>query len=152
MRRWQDHRAHWRRGPSFTWFPPWIRELMCPFCHLLWQYFLVLSVWTWQCPFLSHLVFFKLRWYDNSANGNGIQLRQSLNVDRLDKFKDWLFKLSCAAPGRSSYYFSIYLYFHLPCAHIWAPYQFTNPIYVASSDAVLWVQQRHWYSFECPLG
>ena len=51
------------------------------------------------------------RWYDSNTAGHGRRLRQNQNVDRLDTFKEWVFKLSRVAPDCSPYYFSISLHF-----------------------------------------
>ena len=84
-------------------------------------------------------------WDDIRTAIHEIRLIQIRNVDGLDKFKEWVFKLSCAAPGRSSYYLSTYPCFQLPCARIRNPYQFTYTPYVFRSDAVLGVQHTTWW-------
>ena len=66
-------------------------------------------------------------WGDNSKTVHGRRIIQSWYSDRLDHFKVWLFKLSRAAPGRSSYYFSISPCFRLPFLHVHIPYWFTDP-------------------------
>ena len=78
----------------------------------------------YQSLFSTHVIWHTVQhecWDENIATGHGIRLRKSWSCDRLDKFKVWVFKLSRAAPGHPSHYFSVFPVFSPPCARVLPP-------------------------------